>query len=150
MFVRKVSPRYIGVGRGGTQRCDSAVAKPLVRNFVDAIPRGRRYTCRICTLRSQPRTTIAPRCIVSRFLQKQPDSSLARFRQIVTRIPFYIYSSLSVRMMFRNRKEEKKISTKNLISLRICFASKIRKQLKYKLETSTIENGIEKGKNIKA
>lgn len=56
-----------GLG-SGTQRCDSAVAKPLVRNFVDAIPRGRRYTCRICTLRSQARTTIAPRCIVSRFL----------------------------------------------------------------------------------
>lgn len=39
---------------------DSAVAKPLVRNFVDAIPRGRRYTCRICTSRPDYRFS---RCI---------------------------------------------------------------------------------------
>lgn len=63
---------YVYVGRSSDFRCgfvcpqsfaalhhrrlpqsrDSAVAKPFVRNFVDAIPRGRRYTCRICTFSS--------------------------------------------------------------------------------------------------
>lgn len=96
------------------------------------------YRPKMYCLSLSPETTRLVACAIS--TNSDPDSFLHIFVSL----------SLFVRMMFRNRKEEKKNSTKNLISLRICFASKIRKQLKYKLETSTIENGIEKGKNIKA
>lgn len=45
------------------QSRDSVVAKPLVRNFVDAIPHSRRYTCRVCTFRSSPDNYEISRCV---------------------------------------------------------------------------------------
>lgn len=68
-----VCPQSFGRGTselGGAQRRDSAVAKPLARNFVDAIPR--RQALHICTLRPGYRFS---RCIVSRFLPR-PETSL--------------------------------------------------------------------------
>lgn len=61
LFVRKVSPHYIRVRL--PQSRDSVVAKPLVRNFVDAILHSRRYTCRICTFRSSPDNYEISRCV---------------------------------------------------------------------------------------
>lgn len=54
---------------------DSAVAKPFVRNFVDAIPHGRRYMCRICTsifsLNNRPLREIVKRKGAFSFLRER-------------------------------------------------------------------------------
>lgn len=75
LFVRKVSPHYIGVRL--PQSRDSVVAKPLVRNFVDAIPRSRRYTRRICAFRSSPDNYEISRC-VSPFVSSRTTGSIAK------------------------------------------------------------------------